>query len=462
MKPQLSERDKIIMNLKSELFDIQQNAKNIKKLEETNNEYQNENKMLYNKKNKLEFMLDKTKEQTSKQISDLKLEIKNLNEELNKKKDTNIKLFIEKESLEKKLDIMTVKNNNLSKKIKSLMERDTENGKLIEKFRKKLNLYENGNNNTNCQKVNAIKDIKDKYDKNIVFFQKKVNELQLAINQLYCDNKKLVKIYKIAYNKKEINKNIILTLIKSNLLPKNIIKDVNHCKTDYSNSRINQRNNYNKDIINSIDSNYSSAKNIVIATRIKTPSREYLHTDKNENLKYESIKSKIIDDEDISRCKSTSSKNIIIKRNQNQTENDDVFSPYGYDINKTYNFEKMKAIKKAKKKISQSLNKKINDKNNFNLNVNLDLYNSVYGIKNDKYFCELINTQEENIMLKKQVLNLAKQNEDIIDEIDNIVKISGMDTIDVTSEGVKHLEQIIFNNRELLGKYLNEVRKYKT
>ena len=136
MKPQLSERDKIIMNLKNELFDIQQNVKNIKKLEETNNEFQNENKILYNKKNKLEFMLDKTKEQTSKQINDLKLEIKNLNEELNQKKDTNIKLFIEKESLEKKLDIMMVKNNNLSKKIKSLMERDTENGKLIEKYKK--------------------------------------------------------------------------------------------------------------------------------------------------------------------------------------------------------------------------------------------------------------------------------------------------------------------------------------
>lgn len=456
MKPQLSERDKIIMNLKNELFDIQQNVKNIKKLEETNNEFQNENKILYNKKNKLEFMLDKTKEQTSKQIYDLKLEIKNLNEELNKKKDTNIKLFIEKESLEKKLDIMVVKNNNLSKKIKSLMERDTENCKLLEKYRKKINLYENGNNNINFQKINTIK---DKYDKNIVFFQKKVNELQLAINQLYCDNKKLVKIYKIAYNNKEINKNIILTLVKSNLLPKNIIKDIDSCETDYTNSKINQRNN---DIINSIDSNYGSEKNMTFATRTKTPSREYLHTDKNENMKYDSIKSKIINDEDIRRGKSTSSKNIKIKKIKNQKENDDVFSPYGYDINKTYNFEKMKANRNKKKKISHSLNKKVNDKNNFNLNSNLDLYNSLYGLKNDKYFCELINTQEENIMLKKQVLNLAKQNEDIIDEIDNIVKISGMNTIDVTSEGVKHLEQIIFNNRELLGKYLDEVRKYKT
>lgn len=456
MKPQLSERDKIIMNLKNELFDIQQNVKNIKKLEETNNEFQNENKILYNKKNKLEFMLDKTKEQTSKQIYDLKLEIKNLNEELNKKKDTNIKLFIEKESLEKKLDIMVVKNNNLSKKIKSLMERDTENCKLLEKYRKKINLYENGNNNINFQKINTIK---DKYDKNIVFFQKKVNELQLAINQLYCDNKKLVKIYKIAYNNKEINKNIILTLVKSNLLPKNIIKDIDRSETDYTNSKINQRNN---DIINSIDSNYGSEKNMTFATRTKTPSREYLHTDKNENMKYDSIKSKIINDEDIRRGKSTSSKNIKIKKIKNQKENDDVFSPYGYDINKTYNFEKMKANRNKKKKISHSLNKKVNDKNNFNLNLNLDLYNSLYGLKNDKYFCELINTQEENIMLKKQVLNLAKQNEDIIDEIDNIVKISGMNTIDVTSEGVKHLEQIIFNNRELLGKYLDEVRKYKT
>ncbi len=37
-----------------------------------------------------------------------------------------------------------------------------------------------------------------------------------------------------------------------------------------------------------------------------------------------------------------------------------------------------------------------------------------------------------------------------------------MSTIDVTTEGIKHLEQIIFNNREMLEKYLDDVKSIKT
>ena len=101
----------------------------------------------------------------------------------------------------------------------------------------------------------------------------------------------------------------------------------------------------------------------------------------------------------------------------------------------------------------------VKDKKNKNI---FDISCSMINDRNDnKYFYELIKTQEENIILKRQILNLAQQNEKIIDEIDNIVKISGMATIDVTTEGIKHLEQIIFNNRELLEKYLSEIRKRK-
>ena len=104
---------------------------------------------------------------------------------------------------------------------------------------------------------------------------------------------------------------------------------------------------------------------------------------------------------------------------------------------------------------------KIMNKENVDSNKSFVLSNSFNDKRNNQYFYELIETQEENIILKKQILNLAQQNEKIINEIDNIVKISGMSTIDVTTEGIKHLEQIIFNNRELLEKYLDEVRKSK-
>ena len=219
----LSERDKIIMDLKSELFDIQQNVKNIKKLEKTNNDYLNENKILHEENNKLEFLLNKAKDQASTQINDLQLEIQNLNDELSTKKETNIKLFLENEKLEKKIQILTQENNNLSDKIKILMNQNSENKLIIEDYQEKIKLYENNlkNDYINIEKYQKIiKELKEKYDKNLIFFQKKINELQLAINQLYYDNKKLVKIYKSSFNKKEINEETISSLINSNLLPK--------------------------------------------------------------------------------------------------------------------------------------------------------------------------------------------------------------------------------------------------
>ena len=128
---ELSERDKIIMQLKSELFDIQQNGKNIRKLEESNKEYKNENMVLHNSNNKLEFMLNKTKEQTSKQINDLQFDIKNLNDELSIKKETNIKLFIENETLQKKIEQITEENKYLSEKINQLINQDSKNNRKI-------------------------------------------------------------------------------------------------------------------------------------------------------------------------------------------------------------------------------------------------------------------------------------------------------------------------------------------
>ena len=131
---ELSERDKIIIDLKSELFNIQQNSKNIKKLEESNCEYQNEIHLLREANNKLEFMLNNERDQSAKQIYELESEIKNLEEELSKKKDTNIKLFVENENLDKKVEILTKENQNLSQKIKKLMSLNEENKKTIEKY----------------------------------------------------------------------------------------------------------------------------------------------------------------------------------------------------------------------------------------------------------------------------------------------------------------------------------------
>ena len=451
---QLSERDKLIIELKSELFNIQQNVKNIKKLEESNIDYQNENQKLREEKNKLEFLLNKTKEQTLKQINDLEMELKSLNEELSQKKETNIKLFSENETLEQKVKLLMRENNNFSIKINNLMNQEKNNKLLLEKYQQQIQIHKNDIKNSNLNKENIekyqriIKELKEKSEKNNKLFQVKINELQIAINQLYCDNKKLVKIFKASYNKKQINDKIISTLINSNLLPKNILsKDINYCETELQNSLL-EKNNSNDDI------NYSTKKNLNIPSRTKYNLKEYFNPQKHKNIPKRNIR-QIINESDIGR------KNKTTALDRPNCDND-IFTPYGYDLNKSYNFKKMK-LNKNNSINNLFIRNKTPDKENLDSNKSFDFSNSMINEKsNGQYFYELIKTQEENIILKKQILNLAQQNEKIIDEIDNIVKVSGMSTIDVTTEGIKHLEQIIFNNRELLERYLEEVRKNKT
>ena len=445
---QISERDKIIIDLKSELFDIQQNAKNIKRLEESNNDYQNVNQKLHEENNNLEFLLSKTREQTSKEINDLKLELANLNDELSQKKETNIKLFLENENLEQKVNLLIEENNNLSLKIKNLMNKEENNEILQKKYQQEIKIYQNDIKNTNLniekyQKI--IKQLKEKFEKNIHFFHTKINELQLAINKLYCDNKKLVKIFRASYNNKEINENIISTLIKSNLLPKKILtKEFDYCEAELQNSIL-DKNNSNDDIA------YISKKKKNLPLGIKTNLKEYFNSQKHKKI--------------FNRNIGRNNESHITRKNKTTTLNrpicdNDIFTPYGYDLNKSYNFKNMKLNKNNSNK-NIFVRNKIMNKENVDSNKSFVLSNSFNDKRNNQYFYELIETQEENIILKKQILNLAQQNEKIINEIDNIVKISGMSTIDVTTEGIKHLEQIIFNNRELLEKYLDEVRKSK-
>jgi hypothetical protein len=448
---ELSERDKIIIDLKSELFNIQQNSKNIQKLEKTNYEYQNENQLLHETNNKLEFILNNLRDQTSKQIYELESEIKNLNEDLSQKKETNIKLFIENENLEKKVEFLSQENHNLSQKIKNLMNQEEENKKAIEKYeRYLLNIkinesnYNHYNNKDIEKNHHEIKKLKQKYEKHIFLLQKKIDELQSTINHLYCDNKKLVKIYKISHNNKEINDNIIFSLINSNLLPKNIIQradsidNVSAKKNDRINTNI--FTNFNKD---------SDAK-INYQSRTKTPGRDSVTFQRkimNKNISRSGV------EDDIGK-KSTS---ISIYNSRKENE---LFNPYGYDINKPYNFNKMKKLNKSAKNMLLEKTK-INGKENINENINFNFNNSIFLDNNNNIYCnELTKTQEEIVTLKKKILKLVKQNENLINEIDSIVQISGNTTIDVTSEGIKHLKQIIFNNRELLDKYINEV-KYK-
>ena len=141
-------------------------------------------------------------------------------------------------------------------------------------------------------------------------------------------------------------------------------------------------------------------------------------------------------------------KNFYNNNYNNNRQNS--FSKFGYDINKIYDFKNMVAEKKIIKP-SRSTNNFENSKTNNKTNNIRDK-----SFLNEKY---ITNIQNENLKLKKQVINLSVQNEKIIQEIESIVKISGFSTIDITTEGIKHLQQIIFTNKELLEKFLCEINE---
>ena len=109
----IGELDCIIANLKSELFEKQQNIKDYCSLESKFIQLQNDFKMLSDQKNTLECELCRANEEGNKLICNLRLENENLKNSLNDKNCQNKKLYGDNNNLFQVLEGKTNANQNL-------------------------------------------------------------------------------------------------------------------------------------------------------------------------------------------------------------------------------------------------------------------------------------------------------------------------------------------------------------
>ena len=122
-------KDSIINQLKTQIFDLEQNQQNYELLQTKYKSLSNDVSILNEEKIRLEYELKQKTETTNKIISDLQTEVENLKNAMNEKLATNKTLFNDNNNLFASLEIKTQENEQLRE---ALAERD----EIIEKLRK--------------------------------------------------------------------------------------------------------------------------------------------------------------------------------------------------------------------------------------------------------------------------------------------------------------------------------------
>ena len=126
------EKDTLISQLKSQIFDLEQNEKNYNNLQIKYKSLSNENAILNEEKLRLEYELKQKTEASNKIIADLQNENENLQNALNEKQATNKSLFNDNNNLFASLEAKTNEANSLRE---ALAERDELLDKLNEEKR---------------------------------------------------------------------------------------------------------------------------------------------------------------------------------------------------------------------------------------------------------------------------------------------------------------------------------------
>ena len=115
-----NENDYTISNLKSRLFDLEQQEKDYNALLQKLNKLKTEYSLLFDIKNKLEQELKQKDESYNQRIDDLRSENENLQSSYNEKMALNKKLFTECDELEKEIELKDAELNDLKNRFKKL------------------------------------------------------------------------------------------------------------------------------------------------------------------------------------------------------------------------------------------------------------------------------------------------------------------------------------------------------
>ena len=466
-----------------------------------------ENKTLENNLNKYKNLFSNLKqenEQNLKEIKSLNEILKKLNQDYDKIKKENIKYNqiindnetefnkinknfdnINKDYINLNQDFVKLKSqlNKMDLRNKNLLE---ENNKLNEEYKKAI--FDINNLNIEIEKQKEVnKNLKINFQDKISNINKKYqNDLKsindnynnqinnLNINSKFKERKnsfsKQNKIYVTKLSKNSNKRNIyynnilninpnyktnseILFKKKLNFTDNNFLTDENKIDSKINDKIKSQRKNINM----TYDSNsYKQNDPFVYANSPKIINNS---KNKNQNNSINYTQSPERDCSDI-KNKNQSPENIIYTVKNNFTSRNNNKSFDNYFDNSTY----------------QSSNKKTPIKNNSCYNnfiqnsnfIKRKNYNN--NKKNNKKIlscscnCNFNNFQyytEENDTLKKHILLLITQNQNLINELEIIVSSSEFATININHHGIQYLNEIINNNKIQLEKSLDEIEKIK-
>ena len=129
-KISLMDKNNIILQLKSQLFEMEQKMEYMCNLEDTIKKLNDENLQLITAKNQFEFEIKKANEYYSKIITDLQNQLSSYKENLQLKQNTNKKLFdeneklkIENEKLKSQFEYINTNSANIQNDIDKLLEK---------------------------------------------------------------------------------------------------------------------------------------------------------------------------------------------------------------------------------------------------------------------------------------------------------------------------------------------------
>ena len=108
-----------------------------------------------------------------------------------------------------------------------------------------------------------------------------------------------------------------------------------------------------------------------------------------------------------------------------------------------------KHLVKLCKSYDKNKTNSINNNNDFNDNVN-NSNDDIIKLNNIKNYLF-----DENKLLKKHILTLTNQNQNLISEINLIINCSNFNTIDINRNGINHLNEVVNINQEKLENSLN-------
>ena len=190
--------DDEIAQLKSDLFERQQNEKDYCALESKFRQLQNDLQLLSEEKLRLEYELRKTENETNKSIPTFQCENLNLRKEIDEKNLLNKKLYKDNNNLFHALEGKTCDNQNLKSQI--CQQED-----ILKKLNQDKCNLQNMISNLNQLKDKHINDIKN-LNNQINMFNKQNNDLDNNISNKTSIN---IQIVSEINNEKNINSNLI-------------------------------------------------------------------------------------------------------------------------------------------------------------------------------------------------------------------------------------------------------------